>query len=493
MKSRRPALGIGRGSIAALFLLLCASSGAFKERSQDFVEIAYLPQGLDFLPGLSAYDTDQDSFEEVIFTVGGSVQFYEHRGNNQYWAVHAVSGRLHWAVGDLDDDGLTDMVVSRFDSLEVFESPAPDSYPGHCVWRGWEIPYPANAPRTWITDLDQDGRKEMLVSNGARWVCIFENTGDNTYTKVFEDYIYPHGVHEMGCGDFDLDGKSEFVSADINGNVIVYENMVVGVDSFAITWIGWVPTAHAYSVAAANDMDADGKPEFVVLGHHRVAGGERWVCTLFETIGDDMYEPVWCDSSFPLTSFIAQGDVDCGDVDADGVDEMAVSAWTGGVYLYKCTGPDTYERVWQFPLSDPVNGVIIYDLNRNGYGEIVLSGLQGTWIYEKEGVGIEEPNSQLSMTNCQLLQNYPNPFGAGGTIVSFTVTREPCTIFLGVCDLSGRIARNLVEGMTEPGHHTVVWDGRDEYGYEVPGGVYFCRLWTGNSRLPAVRKMVIVR
>ena len=462
---------------------------------QNFVEIAYLSQGLSGQAGLSGYDADHDGLEEVLLSIGWGVQIYEHAGNNQYFAVFALSGRQYWAVGDIDGDGLTDIAVSPHDSLEVFESPTPDSYPSECVWQ-WEKPYPADAPITWITDLDQDGRKEMLVSHAGAWIYIFENTGDNTYTKVFEEYVYPPygSIGEICHGDFDVDGKTEFVTSDSYGNVIVYENVAVGLDSFALTWAGSVPTRNANYVAAANDMDRDGRPEFVVGGPHSAPGGWLYVFTVFETIGDDMYEFVWCDSSFPFVGLGAYGDIACGDVDRDGVDEMLFSTGTGGVYLYKCAGPDTYVRIWQFPHPDRVWGVLIYDLNRNGYGELVISGRAGTWIYEKEIVGVEETQGARSPgQEAALFENCPNPFGSGGTIISFTVNRERCNVSLAIYDLRGRLVKTLVYGKVEPGCHRVVWDGRDEHGDGAPSGVYFCRLVAEDSGLTAVKKMVIVR
>ena len=474
--------------MVTLLWLLWVLGVVSQELRQDFVEIAYLSQGLSGQAGLSGYDADHDGFEEVLLSIGWGVQIYEHAGNNQYFPVFALSGRQYWAVGDIDSDGLTDIAVSPHDSLEVFESPTPDSYPSECVWQ-WEKPYPADAPITWIADLDQDGRKEMLVSHAGAFIYIFENTGDNSYTKVFEDYVEPGSIYEICHGDFDLDGKTEFVTSDSYGNVIVYENAMVGIDSFTVTWAGSVPTSNAYYDVGANDMDRDGKPEIVVGGRYPAAGGMRWVFTVFETIGDDMYEFVWCDSSFPFTSISAYGDIACGDIDGDGVDEMLFSTGTGGVYLYKCTGPDTYERIWQFPRPDRIWGVLIYDLNGNGYGELVISGNAGTWIYEMEGVGVEDPKFELPVTNFQLLQNHPNP-SSSSSVISYQLPVS-CTTSLRIYDPAGRVVRTLVDEHRQAGYYSVSWDGKNEAGREVSAGIYFYRLQAGD--FTATKKTVLVR
>jgi flagellar hook assembly protein FlgD len=62
---------------------------------------------------------------------------------------------------------------------------------------------------------------------------------------------------------------------------------------------------------------------------------------------------------------------------------------------------------------------------------------------------------------------------------------------LGVYDLQGRLVRTLAERVYAPGEHSVVWDGRDESGSEMPSGLYLYRLEDG--RRTQTRKMVLVR
>jgi hypothetical protein len=39
--------------------------------------------------------------------------------------------------------------------------------------------------------------------------------------------------------------------------------------------------------------------------------------------------------------------------------------------------------------------------------------------------------------------------------------------------VSGRLVRELVRGSMAPGSYVTLWDGRDEHGVPVRGGVYF--------------------
>jgi len=86
--------------------------------------------------------------------------------------------------------------------------------------------------------------------------------------------------------------------------------------------------------------------------------------------------------------------------------------------------------------------------------------------------------------------NYPNPFNPT-TNVAYSVPREG-QVFLAVYDVSGRLVRTLVDAPSHgAGGHTVVWDGTDERGAVVAGGVYFARLTVGTESTTS--KMVLLK
>ena len=68
----------------------------------------------------------------------------------------------------------------------------------------------------------------------------------------------------------------------------------------------------------------------------------------------------------------------------------------------------------------------------------------------------------------------PNPFNPM-TSVSYGSPTES-RVHLAVYSVAGRLVRTLVDREVGPGHHSVVWDGRDNNGVEVGSGVYFCRM-----------------
>jgi len=97
--------------------------------------------------------------------------------------------------------------------------------------------------------------------------------------------------------------------------------------------------------------------------------------------------------------------------------------------------------------------------------------------------------SSSSQKEVVLLPNVPNPFDPY-TQVSFNLPYEG-RIDVGVYDVLGRRVRALVEGLSKPGLHTVIWNGRDNSGRDVASGTYFLRL-RFDDRI-SIRKMLLLR
>lgn len=103
--------------------------------------------------------------------------------------------------------------------------------------------------------------------------------------------------------------------------------------------------------------------------------------------------------------------------------------------------------------------------------------------------------------NFELCQNFPNPLWLNDvdfrnspeamTIVQFELPIVS-TVNIHVYNIIGREVKTLVKNQTLPaGIHFVKWDGQDEIGEYLPGGIYFYVLHAGDFQ--AVRKLIIIR
>jgi len=77
----------------------------------------------------------------------------------------------------------------------------------------------------------------------------------------------------------------------------------------------------------------------------------------------------------------------------------------------------------------------------------------------------------------RLYAGEPNPFLSQSTLRFDLAARSD--VKLNVYDVTGRVVRNLYDRPATPaGRYTVAWDGRDDAGHDLPGGMYFYRLDT---------------
>ncbi|KAA3614607.1 MAG: T9SS C-terminal target domain-containing protein [Calditrichaeota bacterium] len=78
-----------------------------------------------------------------------------------------------------------------------------------------------------------------------------------------------------------------------------------------------------------------------------------------------------------------------------------------------------------------------------------------------------------------LHQNYPNPFNPE-TYIQFDLP-DAADVRLNIFDVRGQKVRELVKNKANAGSHTVLWNGRNDYGIRVSSGVYFYRLEVRSS------------
>jgi hypothetical protein len=88
-----------------------------------------------------------------------------------------------------------------------------------------------------------------------------------------------------------------------------------------------------------------------------------------------------------------------------------------------------------------------------------------------------------------LHQNVPNPFNPV-TAIRYDLARET-NVRLAIYDPVGRLVRVLVRGVQPGGARSAVWDGTDENGRRVAGGLYYYRLEAGGFL--ATKRMVLIK
>jgi hypothetical protein len=128
-------------------------------------------------------------------------------------------------------------------------------------------------------------------------------------------------------------------------------------------------------------------------------------------------------------------------------------------------------------------------LNSFGAGPWSATRSITTGWYDTTLIVVSAPSVPRAASCHALQQNYPNPF-TERTAIRYRVTRD-AVIELSIFNTLGFRVRTVFSGQCAEGTHIAEWNGEDERGALLPGGVYFCRLNAGSVVLH--RTMLLVR
>ena len=142
----------------------------------------------------------------------------------------------------------------------------------------------------------------------------------------------------------------------------------------------------------------------------------------------------------------------------------------------KGQGTSSDPHLYEFVDSDAGIGQYFYRLKQ--------IDLSGAVTYSKEvGVTYKAPKT------FGLKQNYPNPFNPETTI-PYAVP-EKSHVEISVYNLLGQKVATLFDGVRKPGLYKAIWNGRDQNGREVGGGMYFIQMRAKNFHQN--KKIVLLR
>ncbi len=170
------------------------------------------------------------------------------------------------------------------------------------------------------------------------------------------------------------------------------------------------------------------------------------------------------------------------------IDSVAIGS-TGVVYTQ-----DTAS--WQFltltataPNRPPDSVAAFVDVLLRTYG---FTGSQpGGFVFvddvDFDVSAISESKIIADPTFAEYLIITPNPFSFHQNI-NFKINRK-VPVRLSIYDISGKLAKVLLNQTLNPGSYNIIWNGKNEKGGKVAGGIYYVILET-NKRERTVKKLV---
>jgi hypothetical protein len=150
--------------------------------------------------------------------------------------------------------------------------------------------------------------------------------------------------------------------------------------------------------------------------------------------------------------------------------ESAIGGGVTGDLVYDGPPPGRPPYHFEIPVPNPGFWFIHITLvNDRGHASRITNVVE----YDPNNTAVPDLSSPAPRA-FGLERGVPNPFSRE-TRVTCAVPRL-ARVRLAVYDVAGREVRTLLDGEMQPGNHIVPWDGRDQKGRAVAGGIYYLKM-----------------
>ena len=331
---------------------------------------------------------------------------YERLPSGRYELVHTVEsvenlsnleGVITWAVDDTDGDGLLEILATDDERTFLMESSTPRGYPHQIIW---ETPFLSGGT---ITDLDRDGRKEIVgADNNNDRLLIFEyDNATNTYVEravlINETLGSNVFAQRFAIDDFDGDGSTELVAGDSEGDLFIYES--ASTNTFRLEWQTQLPLKNITQLTSG-DLTGDGIPEFVVGGllslPDNPSGPLLWKFFVFThtPFGYALLSEDGRDATVAIAPHRRNANsLAIADLDRDGSNNLIIATYPN---LYVTQWDGTALRALWHRRVEKTPMLFTAELNQNGFDEFYVNLEDG--IYRFESLFATDPDGVDRLT-----------------------------------------------------------------------------------------------
>lgn len=381
------------------------------------------------------YDLDSDGDLEVVFTTAenssGKVYAIHHTGLDFSGFPVDIGEKMlvGAAVADLENDGLSDIVVCTWGENIYAINQNGDIKNGFPFISGKRF----NAPPT-LADLTLDGNLEIIAGNDDGVLHILNFSGFELYTFGTGDDIRGG----ISVADLDDDGSKEILFSGYDDLVHVW-NPYSGEELE-----GWPVDLGANSLTEPLIVDLDNNGDLEV-----VAANKNGMLFAFNHDASPF-------GSFPISlGGAVESTPVISDLDRDGDYEIAIGT-TMGLKVIDVKTEKGERSSWK--------------LHRGNMGRAGTLGLSMLELKESQ---------TITPSIFNVSANYPNPFNPS-TSVDITTTDEN-NLNVSIYDVSGRLINTLKNSNVLPGFYKIKWTGNDLKGQSMPTGVYFLQVHSGEN------------
>jgi len=360
--------GAGASSTGADYLYIAGVDSQIAEWQNDSIDGP--------LSAVDVGDVDNDGVDEIVMVSFESESGYESGVVYIFDAVtHALEYRdllsiNDWMgvrtvkIGDVDDDGESEYVIATanlYDGVIQIYNGQTHALERQSPW------YNGNYfTDIEIGDVDNDGSTEIVAVQGREhtgapgvYIIVFDGATAAEEWKSIDLGIYWGYVEDIELSDIDNDGNTEICASLPDGRVYVFDGVTHQLD--------WIEAVEAYALEA-EDVDRDGQKELLI-------GGPTGSVAVYDG-STFRLETTYQLGTGPIVGILVD------DIDGNGAREWVISDSTM-LYVYK---ENVTDILWeQSNIGANISGLnhmICRDIDFDGRTEIVFGSGYALFQFE---------------------------------------------------------------------------------------------------------------
>ena len=496
-----------------LEVIICLPNFVFVYNSQTS-EILWLSNAIYNPEDLRFADFNHDSFPDIAVKQDSIISVYDIHNDNIIWVSPALDSTFEcYALGDIDNDGFTDIIIAGQPMFESYHYPEARDTADFDIYYGPDYST-VRSFQVLTSNYYYEGFNGLVLEDISSINIVPLWDGMDTVTSIYVFSQVRDEEHSMPTHFLAISGNSWIINPhsfeqnkiDSTGSLLEAKTYdIYGHDEF-VTLSSTVYNFHYYdpgdTFAMAwyvNSYSSDGLVELSVLWQHpdyqtscgfkgyaigdmNYAQPGKEICIAAK---DSLYQFSYPDrtSRWTRTGYSNLANIFASFKSSDLFNFHGVMAYAlpDSAYCYLYDGDDGNLTV--VLANEPGRELGVADFDGDGSDELFSIDYNHFIIYHLDNaVDIDQP---LALPHSTFLQpNYPNPFNPTTTIEYGLASNQQVTI--GIYDLLGRKVETLVDDYEPAGLYELTWNAG-----ALPSGIYFYRITTdGYSK---TREMMILK
>lgn len=199
-------------------------------------------------------DINGDGKPELVIGIPGRLSAYRLDGT-QIWAIPVENATIY-GMFDLDGDGHRELVITNGGKIQVLAGET-----GKVRFTNlFDAKYGVSSARIARLNPDQPGQQIVVCNQHQRGYCLsFENGIENGRVAWTYDYKMANFVPGIAFADMDNDGRLELIAVTYS-NFFVYDGVTGAIKMHLEAHVG-----RNYGLLVVQDLDQDGFPDIVMF------------------------------------------------------------------------------------------------------------------------------------------------------------------------------------------------------------------------------------